>query len=192
SKGFFPVDQLKVHLAEQNSLGQITLFSRANEEASWQRRSSFLTYRLTVDGVSLDNGIISINRTTDQHWRLEVAGDSGIRQMPTLELGWLPGQLLFLAQGEQPYTLAYGRAGLQATRYQVDRLLKAVDPQSEKKLVAPAHAGPEKILGGGDRRTQARKLPWQQWLLWVVLIAGVLVVGLMALKLYREMQGKDI
>ncbi|WP_446008730.1 DUF3999 domain-containing protein [Candidatus Electrothrix sp.] len=192
SKGFFPVDQLRVHLAEQNSLGQITLFSRVNEEAPWQRRTSFLAYRLTVDGVSLDNGTISINRTTDQYWRLEVAGDSGIRQMPTLELGWLPGQLLFLAQGEQPYTLAYGRAGLQATRYQVDRLLKAVDPQSEKKLVAPVQAGPEKILGGGDRRTQARNLPWQQWLLWVVLIAGVVVVGLMALKLYREMQGKDI
>ncbi len=190
SKGFFPVDQLKVRLAEQNSLAQVTLFSRANEKASWQRRSSFLAYRLTVDGVSLDNGTISINRTTDRYWRLEVAGDSGTHQMPTLEIGWLPGQLLFLAQGEQPYTLAYGRAELQATRYQVDRLLKAVAPQSEKKLVAPAQAGSEKILGGGERRTVAQKLPWQQWLLWLVLLVGVLLVGMMALKLYREMNEK--
>ena len=190
SKGVFPVDQLKVLLAEQNSLGQVRLYSRAGEEEPWQRRTSFLAYRLTIDGVSLDNGTISINRTTDQYWRLEIPGDSGIRQMPTLEPGWLPEQLLFLAQGEEPYTLAYGRAGLKATRYQVDQLLKAVDPQSEKKLVAPAQAGPQKILGGGDRRTVAQELPWQQWLLWVVLLAGVFLVGMMALKLYREMNEK--
>ncbi len=190
SKGFFPVDQLKVHLAEQNSLAQIMLFSRATEEVPWQRRASLLAYRLTVDGVSLNNGTSTINRITDRYWRLEIAENSGIRQVPILELGWLPGQLLFLAQGEQPYTLAYGRAGLQPTRYQVDRLLKAVDPQSEKKLVTPAQAGPEKILGGGERLTVNEELPWQQWLLWLVLFAGVLLVGMMALKLYRDMNEK--
>ncbi|MCI5208090.1 MAG: hypothetical protein D3910_04710 [Candidatus Electrothrix sp. ATG2] len=39
-------------------------------------------------------------------------------------------------QGVKPYTLAYGRAGLEGARSQVDRLLQAVDPLSEKKLVA--------------------------------------------------------
>jgi hypothetical protein len=190
SKGFFPVDQLKVRLAEQNSMAQVTMFSRATKEASWQRRTSLLAYRLTVDGVSLENGIVSMNRTTDRYWRLEVAGDSGIRQPPKLELGWLPDQLIFLAQGEQPYTLAYGRAGIEGTRYQVDRLLKAVDPLSEKKIVASAQAGAQKILGDVERLGAVRELPWRRWLLWVVLIAGVLVVGSMALKLYREMNGK--
>jgi hypothetical protein len=190
SKGVFPVDQLKVRLAEQNSLAQITLFSRAGKEAPWQRRTSFLAYRLTVDGVSLENGIVSMNRTTDRYWRLEIIDNSSIRQIPTLELGWLPGQLLFLAQGEQPYTIAYGRAGLQPARYQVDRLLKAVDPQNEKKLIAFAQAGPEKILGGKEKRAVAQVLPWRQWLLWLVLLTGVLLVGMMALKLYREMNGK--
>ncbi len=31
---------------------------------------------------------------------------------------------------------------------------------------------------------------WKRWLLWVVLIAGVVVVGIMSLKLYREMNDK--
>ncbi|MCI5143535.1 MAG: DUF3999 family protein [Candidatus Electrothrix sp. ATG1] len=75
-------------------------------------------------------------------------------------------------------------------RSQVGRLLKAVDPLSEKKLVASAQAGGQKILGGVERLAPVKKLPWGQWLLWVVLIAGVVVVGIMALKLYREMNGE--
>jgi hypothetical protein len=96
-----------------------------------------------------------------------------------------------MAQGEKPYTVAYGRAGLGAARSQVDRLLKAVDPQSEKKLVASAQAGPQKILGGEARLETAEELPWRRWLLWVVLVSGVLVVGMMALKLYKEMNGQQ-
>ncbi|WYD79996.1 MAG: DUF3999 domain-containing protein [Candidatus Electrothrix gigas] len=193
SKGFFPVDQLRIRLAEQNSLAQITVFSRANKKASWQRRTSLLAYRLLVDNVSLDSAILDLKRTTDRYWLLEMASNSGIRQAPILELGWLPGQLLFLAQGEQPYTLAYGRASLKATRYQVDQLLRAVDPQREKKLVALAQVGPEKILGGRERLVvaqEAQELPWRRWLLWLVLLAGVLIVGMMAFKLYREMNGE--
>ncbi|MCW5213425.1 DUF3999 domain-containing protein [Desulfobulbus sp. TB] len=187
SKGVFPVDQLRVRLAEQNSLAQITVFSRANKKASWQRRTSLLAYRLLVDNISLDSAILDLHRTTDRYWLLEMESNSGIRQAPVLELGWLPGQLLFLAQGEQPYTLAYGRAGLKPTRYQVDQLLRAVDPQREKKLVALAQVGPEKILGGRERLVVDQELPWRRWLLWLVLLAGVLVVGMMAFKLYREM-----
>ncbi|CAK8724674.1 DUF3999 domain-containing protein [Candidatus Electrothrix laxa] len=191
SKGFFPVDQLNIDLSEQNSLSQISVFSKADEEASWQRRASLLTYRLTVEGVTLESGMVTINRTTDRYWLLELEDNSGIHQAPTLELGWLPRQLLFMAQGEKPYTLAYGRAGLGAAHSQVDRLLKAVDPQSAKKLVAPAQAGPQKILGGEARLEAEKKLPWRRWLLWVVLIIGVLIVGMMALKLYREMNGQQ-
>ena len=86
--------------------------------------------------------------------------------------------------------MAYGRAGLEGAHSQVDRLLQAVDPLSEKKLVAAAQAGAQKILGGVERLEPVRELPWRQWLLWVVLIAGVVVVGIMALKLYREMNGE--
>jgi len=191
SKGFFPVDQLMIRLPEQNSLSQISVFSKADEESSWQRRASLLAYRLIVEEVDMESEQLSINHTTDRYWLLELADNSGVHQAPTLELGWLPGQLLFMAQGEKPYTVTYGRAGLGAARSQVDRLLKAVDPQSAKKLVAPAQAGLQKILGGEARLVQAKTLPWRRWLLWMVLVSGVLVVGMMALKLYREMNGQQ-
>ncbi|WP_339134880.1 MAG: DUF3999 domain-containing protein [Candidatus Electrothrix sp. GW3-4] len=191
SKGFFPVDQLNIRLPEQNALSQVAVFSRADQEASWRRRASVLVYRLTVDGLNLDSGTIAIKRTTDRYWRLELEANSAIDQAPTLELGWLPGQLVFLAQGKKPYTLAYGRVGLEAAGSQVDRLLKVVDPQNEKKLVAPAQTGAQKVLGGEARLEVAQDMPWGRWLLWAVLVSGVMIVGVMALKLYREMNGQQ-
>jgi hypothetical protein len=188
SKGLFPVDQLNVHLPEHNSLAQLSVFSKANEEAAWRLRASLLAYRLTVDGVNFDSGRKNISLNRDRFWRIETEDlGGGTDQAPILELGWLPGQLVFMAQGDEPYTLVYGRAGLQAARYQVDRLLKAVDPLSEKKLVMTAQAGPQKIIGGRGMLEPDSKLPWGRWLLWLALVAGVLVVGTMALKLFREM-----
>ncbi|MCI5157343.1 MAG: DUF3999 family protein [Candidatus Electrothrix sp. AUS1_2] len=146
---------------------------------------------MTVDGMNLDNGIITINRTSDRYWRLELEANSGVRQVPILELGWLPDQLVFMAQGEGPYTLAYGHAGLGPAQYQVEQLLQAVDPQSEKKLVASTRAGAQKVLGGEERLAVTQGLPWRRWLLWIVLLSGVLIVGMMALKLYWEMNGKQ-
>lgn len=191
SKGFFPVDQLNIRLPEQNSLSRIAVFSRASAESSWKRRASFLAYSLTLNGQNLNSGITNINRTTDRYWRLELEADSGIYEPPVLELGWLPGQLLFLAQGKKPYTLAYGKSGLKEAQYQMDQLLKAVDPLNGTQLLAQAQSGPEKILGGREKLEPVRELPWRNWLLWTVLIVGVMVAGTMALKLYREMNGQQ-
>jgi len=187
SHGFFPVDQLHIRLPQKNSLARTTIFSKANEQAPWRRRASLLAYQLMLDGTSLASEIQNINSTRDRFWRLEME-DTGGSEPPVLELGWLPGELVFMAQGDEPFTLAYGRAGLARARYEVDRLLAALDPLREKKLVGEARVGKQILLGGEDMLVPAVEIPWKRWLLWVGLILGVLVVGIMALQLFREMQ----
>lgn len=185
TEGVFPVDQLNIGLPEQNTVAEFAVFSRANEQGQWQRRASLLAWRLTVDGLQLENGVLHLAPVTDRYWRLETEASSS--KAPVLELGWLPGQLVFMAQGERPYTLAYGRAGLRPAHSQVEQLLKAVEPVSGSKLIEAAQAGPQLLLGGKARLEPVAVLPWRQWLLWAGLIAGVLAVGAMALKLFREM-----
>jgi hypothetical protein len=107
-----------------------------------------------------------------------------------LELGWLPGQLVFMAQGDGPYSLAYGRAGLEPTRSQVAQLLKAVEPVSGGTLIEAARTGTQTVLAGTAALLPKTELPWRVWLLWAGLIAGVLAVGAMAWKLFREMEKK--
>ncbi|MGX9727434.1 MAG: DUF3999 domain-containing protein [Candidatus Electronema sp. VV] len=186
--GFFPADQLNIRLPEQNALAEFAVFSRPDEQAAWQRRTSLLVWQLTVDGVKLESGRLTLPPVTDRFWRLET--EAGGSAAPVLELGWLPGQLVFMAQGQPPYTLAYGKAGLVPARSQVGQLLKAAEPVSGGKLVAAAEARPQRLLAGQVALELKKEIPWRVWLLWAGLIAGVLAVGAMALKLFREMERK--
>jgi hypothetical protein len=184
--GVFPVDQLNIRLPEQNSLAEFAVSSRADEKEQWQRRTSLLAWRLTVNSVNLENGTLHLAPTADRFWRLETEASGGAA--PLLELGWLPGQFVFMAQGERPYSLAYGRAGLEPARSQVGQLLRAVEPVSGGSLIEAAKAGAQTVLAGSSALVPKTELPWRVWLLWAGLIAGVLVVGAMALKLFREMK----
>ena len=193
SDGYFPVDQLNVRLGQHNSLAQVTISSRDSEEGPWRHRAQFLAYQLTIDAVSLDSNIKRISPSTDRFWRLEMDAVGSGSSVPMLQVGWLPQQLVFVAQGQGPYTLAYGRAGLGPERSQVNRLLTSIDPKQEKDLIRPAYAGGQVILGGKGQLLPAPEIPWRRWLLWASLVAGVLVIGNMALQLFKEMQaaGKE-
>ena len=184
--GFFPVDQLALHLPEQNSLADVAIYSRPDEQAVWQRQAGLLAWQVLVDGVRIENGVLRLAANTDRYWRLET--DAGSSGAPLLELGWLPGQLVFMTQGSPPYTLAYGKAGLEPARSQVGHLLRAVEPLSSGNVVEAAEAGPQQVLAGEAAVRPVKKLPWRLWLLWLGLLVGVLTVGAMALKLFREME----
>ncbi len=186
TEGVFPVDQLNIRLPEQNALAEFAVFSRTDEEAAWQRRGSLLAWRLTVDGTQFDNETLRLPPITDRFWRLEGEAVSG--KAPVVELGWLPGQLLFLAQGEGPYSIVYGKAGLPPLRSQVGQLLRDTETNVSGKLIEAAQAGPQKVLAGPTALQVKKVLPWRQWLLWAGLLVGVLAVGGMAWKLYKEMK----
>lgn len=188
TEGVFPADQLNVRLSDQNALADFAIFSRADKEAAWRRRSSLLAWRLTVDGTEFDNEALRFAPITDRFWRLESKTDGSTA--PVLELGWRPGQLLFLAQGEGPYSVVYGKAGLLPARSQVGQLLReeANDVSLSGKLIKAAQAGPQKVLAGAPALQTKKAFPWQRWLLWAGLLGGVLAVGGMAWKLYKEMK----
>jgi len=186
TEGVFPADQLNVRLPDQNALAEFAVFSRTDEEAAWQRRGSLLAWRLTVDGTQFDNEILRLPPITDRFWRLE--SEAGSDKAPVLELGWRPGQLLFLAQGEGPYSLVYGKAGLLPVRSQVGQLLRDTETNVSGKLIEAAQAGPQKVLAGATALQVKKAVPWRQWLLWAGLLVGVLAVGGMAWKLYKEMK----
>ncbi len=188
TEGVFPMDQLNVRLPEQNALAEFAIFSKADEKATWQRRGSLLAWRLTVEGTTFENEALRFAPNTDRFWRLETEANNHLT--PALDLGWLPGQLLFLAQGQGPYSLVFGQAGLQPVRSRVAQLIRDAEPLNNGKLVEVAKIGPQKVLAGPAALKVAPTIPWRLWLLWIGLLAGVLAVAAMALKLFREMKQK--
>ncbi len=109
---------------------------------------------------------------------------------PVVELIYPVYELVFLGNGVNAYRLAWGNYASAENGEELRQILN-------NSLDDTAQRGEEVFLsatmeGGGVARLQPRAvLPWQKWLLWVLLALAVLVTARMALRLYRDMRKGD-
>jgi hypothetical protein len=188
---YWPVDRMRVVFAEANRVAQIRLQSRLRPDDEWQQRFQGLVYALQSNDITVRNEPLAWPTTADRYWRLQIIGaDKGeADRAPTLELGWIPHTLTFVAQGEPPYTLAYGSARVGPSEKPVATLLKTLGDARTSPLIKAARAGSERTLGGAERlRPPPAPVPWKQMLLWGVLLLGVAVLGIMVRQLYRQLK----
>jgi len=191
TEGRFPADEVTVLLTEPNSLIQGALFSRPREEAEWRFRARGLFHHLVVEEAELIGDPVSIPMVSDRYWRLEIESeDSGLGgSPPVLKLGYIPHELLFLARGAGPFTLAFGSYQAEPATAPANPLLQMVNRKDRGGLIRRASTGEIVPLAGADGLIPPpAPLPWKRYLLWAVLILGVAAVGWLAWGLYRQMQ----
>lgn len=198
--GRFPVDRVRFHLPQQNTVARVQLLARDRDEQPWRGLASATVYRLQRDGVAVTSPDVQVPPSPDRMWLVRVdprgggLGAGGV----ALELGWIPHELVFAARGEAPFILAFGdgRARPEALPvasvvpgYRKDQALAAQRATIGEVTLARASKGflsdpagwMRAALASGEGRT---------WLLWLVLGAGVMAVAWMALRLLRELGGK--
>lgn len=193
--GHFPLDRIRVELPQINTVVRARLLSRSDQDkASWQLRYEGLLYTLLREGHSLQNEAIELAGVSDTHWRLEVVQDGGGlgTGQPQLQVGWVPHRLLFVARGEAPFTLSFGAATVKPSASDIADLITRLEKQQDDEgFIKLGHAGGIFELGGEQRlHPPAPPLPWQKWLLWAVLIFGVMVLAWMGRSLYRQMNAE--
>ncbi|GAB2855533.1 DUF3999 domain-containing protein [Pseudoduganella ginsengisoli] len=136
-----------------------------------------------------------------------------LSQAPKLQLSWTPATLLFLANGNGPYTLSYGRAGAPGMEHDLGHIapgysekeLRAL-PQAEAGPARPAIAAPAASLPaaapassapgtatpprspGGKAANAAGKIVnlSDNGLLWGVLLAGVGALAYLTVRLLKQ------
>jgi len=194
STGAFPVDRVNLIFDQANSMAEAMLESRSDDpQATWARRFKGLFYRIDVDNPPLTSSPQVVPISMDRHWRLTVdASDSTIGSaVPRLEIGYRPHDLFFIARGSGPFTLAFGSAVAEPLKVNVAALFDGIGRHRENGLercVMPQ--GTRLVLGGPQRLSPPPKpLPMRRILLWSVLLAGVLVVAVMAWRLARRLKG---
>lgn len=192
SKGSFPVDRVRVRLLEDNTVVHGKLLSRTRPEDNWQLRHRGVYYKVRSNDEVVTNTIFDIDPTSDRYWRLEwLSGEDAVppSDATILELGWVPHELTFLAQGPPPYTLAYGNAYASSPSIPVAALLDEIDGrEGTGASIDTAQLGAELQLGGTSRlQPPPAPWPWKSWLLWLVLILGVGLLAWMVVRLLREL-----
>lgn len=185
--GYFPVDRLRLRPERSNSLIEGTIRSRPAGDRPWRVRWKGIVYRLeTGDGETvLESEPIAIPTTTDRFFELETDSKTLPGGPPTLTVGWRPHRLVFLAEGEPPFTLAFGSGRAGAPDRTLPRLLGAIEGAVTPTPITEFE--PVTLGGPAARQPPPQPFPWKTWLLWGVLIGGVALLGLMAWRLYRSL-----
>ncbi len=192
-----PTGSAQMILPDKNPSASITLQSRAKEDDPWRSRCEQVFYNLTLAAGEVQNEPCTFSPTADRYWRALVHEDgAGIgrrRRAPVLQLGWTPGEIVFIARGEPPFLFAFGSGKLaqQQGKGSGELVMQALATAEEKHGVGSARIIRRIELGGEKAlHVPPPPWPWKQWLLWAVLIVGVGLLAGMARSLLQEMQKK--
>ena len=187
--GVLPIDRLAVQLPQTGTLARTTVASSDAPDGPWQTRWQGLLYRLRIDGYDLSTPPLVVSQTADRHWRFTVdpsgGGVGGVA--PLLEAGWTPERLLFVPRGDGPYTLAVGRAHTEPAGFAPSDILSLLPGDARDRLLAPTvEVGEAVELGGPTRLVAAPDRPWGRYAVWAVLVLGVVVLAVLAVRLLRQ------
>jgi hypothetical protein len=103
---------------------------------------------------------------------------------PSLRVGWLPHEVVFLARGEAPYTLAFGSGAARAP-------VASMRSVPSGATILRASFAESRTLGGESRLQPVvpeKGFAMKSAVLWGTLVLGVLLLGWMAYRLTRELK----
>jgi len=176
-----PIDRVNLDLPDLNTIVDVDLLSREHPGDPWHEvtRSGF--YRLKSDADELRNGSIPIARNSDRYWLIRTDPKRGGlgKSAPRFRVEWVPQELVFVARGSGPFSLAYGSAAAESASTMLGGLPKNV-------AIIPATLGAAEVAGGDAQLHPVTQLAWKTPLLWSVLIAGAALLAWMAYRLSKE------
>ncbi len=197
TQGVFPADRVRFELPQANTVAQIELFSRVRSDTPWRPVSRGTAYRLRRDGAEVSNPDMAIGENADRYWLLKAdqkGGGLGAGE-PKLLLGWIPNEIVWVARGEPPFTLAYGSRDAKPSAYSIESLVPGYsrDADLDAKVASTEPAASVKSVGadaptvlGGERALEER-IDVKRWTLWAALVLGVAFLGWMAWRLLKQM-----
>ena len=187
-----PVDRIRLVVPQPNALAPVRLDVRPDPRGEWRPVVSSVAYRIVRDGQEVASPAVPVAPNPSPRWRAVVDQSSGGfgSALPELEVSWPARNLVFLARGNGPYLLAFGRQEAQPGQLPLATLVpgyregaEAAFPVAEigalRTAPPPAPSRLPEIIGDAD----PKKLG-----LWAALIIGVLVLALMAWRLARQMK----
>lgn len=185
--------QLDIKLPENNTVVNVQVLSRTNNEQPWRYRGSTLLYRLSVNGTDIEKTKINISPNRDNQWLLrfnQQGGGIGYGT-PQIKLSWYPQQLVFVARGQAPYRVVWGSAKVKSVNINANQLLPHVpnNAVSDANMISTALflTDTTRAINKQALEPKAKEINWRHWILWIALIAAALMLIYMAVRLMKKM-----
>lgn len=187
-----PLAALKITPKGVNVLIPVRVLGRNDRSQPWQLIASTTVYRLETAGVESVSGSLELTSPSARFQEIRVEADQaspGFGAAPEITLQFEPAQIVFLASGPEPFTLAAGLSQAASAYLPIASLIPGYLPAKENTLplAQVAAASPESApLVVSPAASDA--LPMRRLGLWGVLLSGVLALGAMAWILLRQKQ----
>ena len=194
-----PVAAIGITPQGSNVLVPVRVLGRNSNQQPWTPLAQAVVYSLQTAGVDQRSAAITLPSYQGNSWRdIRVEADTktpGFTAPPAVSVEFDPVQLVFVASGDAPFTLA---AGLPATDAQaaasaylpLQSLVPGYQPAQENTLplarTEVAAAGAANVPASVQAPDLSNKTSTKTMVLWGVLLAGVLALGLMAWALARQ------
>ena len=193
-----PVAALAITPPGSNVLIPVRVLGRNHREQPWSPLASAVVYKMATGGKEQSSGPVELGGASVREIKIEADPKTpGFAAAPALALQFEPAQLVFLASGQGPFTLAAGLPGATAAAsafLPLASLVPGYQPAQENQLpVALADVARADITGGQPAdgalvpaAAASGGISTRSAVLWGVLLAGVAALGLMAWLLLRQ------
>ena len=191
--GTLPVERIRFLLPQINTLTPAQLLVRSNDKQPWRRLSDTVLYRLATKGEDFLSPDIELGGESIAELQIKLdARAGGVGAIPLqVKIAIAPQQLVFLARGDGPFTLAWGLVGANASALPLTTLVPAYRYQDGLPGNRASIETDKNSPAGGqvDRKAANEKIDsavLNQWVLWGVLVGGAILLLWMAWKLIRS------
>lgn len=196
-----PAEQITLRFTESNivypvAVGQyVERPSRKRDNSGqptewiFQPQAQATFYQITQNGQTLRSSPAGINSHA-QEWVLRPQNPSaGAR--PELGISWQPATLVFLTGGTPPYTLGFGRADADNAALPLNQVAPNFSAQELGQIEQVQTGALQAGSGGGNAESAALQASLaaskRSYVLWGVLLLGVLVLAGLTWKLVKQM-----
>jgi len=193
--GRLPLEQIRIGLPQTNTLAPLQVQryvapSPQRQHDAWETLTQTVVYRLQSPQGEVRSPDIELDTAPIDRLRLTVDTSSGGigNGAPTLQVGFAPQTLVFLARGQGPFTLAWGSKTVETAAMPAATLLPNFS--ADKPLAASAATLQTIAAIPLDALPDSDKAPAKasKGVLWAVLVAGLLVLAGMVLMLLKQMR----
>ena len=191
-QGRVPLSRLQVHLPTPNIVVALRLEQRQDETQAWQAVASYVAWRLVRDGAESVAPPLTFHAAPARHWRLVADARTPLPALASIDatVSWRAPMLVFAAREGQGLRLAVGREKTVSSALPLATLMPGYRHADEFKLplarVGPLLAQSVATPGLPERLREASHEDKRRWLLWGVLALAVVGLGVLALRLARD------
>jgi hypothetical protein len=189
-----PLAALHLSSSRPNTLVPVRILGRNDSSQPWRLLGQTVVYRIGSAGQESSNPPVALGYPSVRWLRVEATNGMTLPSADVQATAeFAPIELLVLASGKAPFELALGRTHTSASAVAPSMLTQVVKDKLEdlpRATLTDIRLTPHAASAGPLQRVLPVGTEQRSVVLWAVLLAGVLVLALVAYALMRQLSAK--